>query len=371
MSLCSSSVFVGRRLAVVAVVTMLALTVGSGVVAAQSVDGTAGTVVVEADETVDSIDAVAGSIVVRGTVTGDVSGVAGHVHIAEGGQVDGSVETAAGAIRIDGTVAGDVEAGSGHLELGETAQIGGGLDVGTGYLIVDGQVDGDVQAGAERIALGPNAAIGGEFRYDAGSFSQDPAATVAGGVVQDSEVGERVGDPVADLRVPTWLGVVYNLLANLLLGAILLAVFPSFSAGVASRVADSTAVSAGVGLLALIAVPVVLVLFAVTIIGIPITLLGAVGFAALIWTGAVYGQYAVGAWVVGFTDRQNRWLALVVGLVGFAVLGSIPVLGGVLELIALLLGLGALTLGFRDVYRTRGSKRVGPRQTTLDDVPAT
>ena len=343
-----------RRLVVFAVVSMLVVSGSVGVVAGQSTDAPSGVVVVEADETVDRIDTVAGSIVIRGTVTGDVSGVAGHVHVTEGGQVDGSVETAAGAVRIDGTVTGDVATGSGHVEITDTARVGGDLDLGTGYLVVDGQVGGDVRASAERIVLGQNADVGGEFRYDAASFSQDPASTVAGGVVEDPELGGDTGDEFA---VPSWLGIVYGLLANLLLGVLLLAVFPSFAAGVAARVSERPLVSGGVGLLTLVAVPILLVLIAVTVVGIPLSLFGAVGFGAAIWIAVVLGQYAVGAWALGFTGLDNRWLALVVGLVGVALLGTVPILGAIVDLVVLLVGLGALAVSLRAQYQSRRGSR--------------
>lgn len=354
------------RIVVLALVAILALSLGTGIVAAQSAQGVFGSVVVEEDETYESVEGVAGSVVVYGTVTGDVAGVAGNVHVAEGGAVEGSLEGAAGSVRIDGDVGGDVAVGAGQVEVSETGQIGGGLDAGAGALVVDGAVDGDVRAGAETIALGPNADVGGEFRYDAESFEEDPDATVAGSVVQDPEIGSTVDDVVDALTVPTWLSVTYGLLANLLLGVVLLAVFPSFSRGVASRVADDPLVSGGVGFLTLFAVPIAIALVAVTIVGIPLAIALAFVFALAIWIGVVYGQYAVGSWVLGLADVQNRWLALVVGLVGFALLGLIPFLGGLLELIAFLLGIGALVLGLSDRYRRSGRKG---RQTTLDEVP--
>jgi len=151
---------------VVVLVIVLFLSTVTGVVAAQSIQGTSGTIVVEEGETVSSVDALAGTIVIRGTVTGAVSG-------------------AAGDVRIDGEVRGGVTAGSGNVQVTETARIGGDGSVGAGYVRTDGRIDGDVRAGAETIVIGPNAEVGGEFRYDADSFTQDPAAAVVGGVVED------------------------------------------------------------------------------------------------------------------------------------------------------------------------------------------
>lgn len=352
-----------RRGIVFLLVVMLHLSTVTGVVAAQSVQGASGTIVVKEGETVSSVDTLAGTIVVRGTVTGDVSGAAGTIQVAEGGRVGGSISGAAGDVRIDGEVGGDVTAGSGNVQVTETARVGGEVSVGAGYVRIDGQIDGDVRVGAETIVIGPNAEVGGEFRYDADSFTQDPAATVAGGVVEDPNLRGNFGT----FTLPSWVTWGYGLLANFLLGAILLVLFPAFSARLAGRVSDEPAKTGGVGLLLLVGGPILLVLVAITIIGIPLAVLGAIAFGLAIWVGVVYGQYAIGAWVLRRAGRDDRWLALVVGLVGFAILDLIPVLGGFLVFGALLLGLGALALELRDSFRTR--RRSGPsnRQTTFDE----
>ena len=356
-----SSRTAGRRGLVAILVAVLLLSTVTGVAAAQSVQGASATVVVEEGRTVSNVDALAGSIVIRGTVTGDVSGAAGTIHVAEDGRVEGSVSGAAGDVRIDGSVGGDVTAGSGHVRVTQTATIGGDVAVGAEYVRIDGRVDGDVRVGAERIVLGPNANIGGEFRYTAAEFTRDPAATVAGGVAEDTDLRDGGGP----FRLPNWVGWGYGLLANLLLGAILLVLFPAFSARLAGRVSTEPARTGGVGLLTLAGGPILLTLIALTIVGIPLAVLGAIAFGLAIWAGVVYGQYAVGAWLLRRAGRDHRWLALVAGLVGFAVLDLIPVFGGLLVFGALLLGLGALALELRNSFRTR--RRPGPsdRQTTF------
>jgi cytoskeletal protein CcmA (bactofilin family) len=331
------------------VVATLLCSLGTGVAAAQSVQGVGGTVIVDGGETVESVEVVAGTVLIRGTVTGDVAGTAGTVHVTETGRVGGDVEAAAGTVRIDGTVDGDVAVAAGSLVVSETGRIGGRLEAGAGYVSVDGRVDGDVQVGAETVELGPNARVGGDVRYDAARFSRDPGATVGGQVVR--EPGE------ATRRGPTPAGSVivvgYGLLANLFLGSILLLAFPGFSAAVERRVAERPARTAGVGLLALVGAPLALLVTLLTVVGIPLALLGAVLFAGALWVGSVYGQYAVGARVLAAVGMETGWLALVGGLLGFAVLGLVPVLGPLFHLLALLFGLGALALGLREAYGPR------------------
>jgi len=352
-----------RRLGVaLAVAVVLAGT--AGVATAQSFQGGGDTVVVGADESYDSVEGIAGTVIVRGTVTGDVSTAAGSVHVTESGTVGGDVAAAAGTVRIDGGIDGDVRAAGGSVILGPTGGVGGDLEAGASYVELNGTVDGDVQAGAETVVLGPSAAVGGTVRYDAETFVRAPDAAVDGGVVRD----EGLGQPAAPDPIPGWVGALYGLLANLLLGVVLLAVFPAFSARVADGVTQRPARSTGVGLVTLLAVPLVLVLVALTIVGIPLSLVGALGFAVTVWVAVVYGQYALGVWALSFTGWESRWLALGVGLVGVTVLGAVPVLGALLDLAVFLLGLGALVLALRGAYDRRGDGPVGGRQATLDEV---
>ena len=239
---------------------------------------------------------------------------------------------------------------AGSFDLTETASVGGSLDVGAGAVTVDGAVAGDVQAAGPSVRIGPNADVGGEFRYDAETFDRDPGATVAGGVVRDPTLG-GAADGFIDFSVPSWVDDVYSFFADLLLGVFLLLLFPQFSESVADRVLDGAASAGAIGLVALIGVPVLLVLAVITIVGIPFALVGAVLFGLSLWVGSVYGQYAVGRWAIGRTESESRWLALFVGLLAFLVIGLVPIVGGLVEFLVLLLGLGALLSALYGRYR--------------------
>ena len=355
-----------RRIALALALAALLFPLATGVATAQSVQGASGTVVVDEGETVDGIEGVAGTIVVRGTVDGDLSGAAGSIRIAETGRVAGDVRAAGGTVVVDGAVGGSVEAGAGSFELTETGRIDGALDVGAGSITVDGAVGGDVRAAADSVVLGPNADVGGEFRYDAETFTESPDAAVAGGVVADDSLGGDTGVAFGADLAPSWAGSAYGIAVNLALGAVLLLAFPRFSREVADRVGGDALRSGGAGLLALIGTPILLALVAVTVVGIPFALVGTAAYVVAIWVASVYGRYAVGSWVLKRLDRPNRWLALLLGVLGVAAVGLVPRVGGVADLLVLLLGLGALALGLRDRYRG-GSGAVPGREAVGAD----
>lgn len=311
----------------------------TGVGAAQS--GVGGTTVVETDETASSISGVYGTIIVEGRVTGDVSGVAGNVVIRESGVVEGDLEAAAGNIRIAGTVQGAVSTGAGSVWLTDTGVVEGDFEVGAGDVRIDGTIQGDAQIGADTIRLGEQATIAGSLTYD-GSLEGNREA-VAGEITRDRTLG---GNLFSDLQpVATWIFAVNAFLFNLLLGVVLLGLFPNFSAGVADRVATDPLRSGLAGLGVVVGIPLLLLLIAITIIGIPLSLAGLFAFLVFAWIGLVYGRFAVGVWLLSLVDIDNKWAGLLVGLVLAVILWQIPIIGGIINFAIFVLGVGALVLG--------------------------
>jgi cytoskeletal protein CcmA (bactofilin family) len=350
-------------------VLTLVLSVVPGLAAAdRSVAG--GTVVVGQSETVrGDLSAFAGSVVVRGTVTGNVNAFGGDVFVAEGARVGGDVNAAAGSVRIAGTVEGSVSGAAGDVTVLESGVVGS-LEAGAGAVTIDGTVRGDATVGAETLIVGSTGVVAGDLRYDAGEFRND--GTVEGRTIRDRGITQGpefqpvtgVGDAVLDA---------YGFLVGLVLGAILLLVLPGFSSRVADRAVTDPVRSGGVGLLAVVGVPLALVLFAITIVGIPITVVGALLFAVLVWVGSVYGRFAVGEWLTELADVENRWMALFVGFLAVAVGVRLPLVGWLVEFAVFLLGFGALALVAYDAYRGRsgeGTEPVEPTETGTGDESA-
>ncbi|MFC7044206.1 polymer-forming cytoskeletal protein [Halobacteriaceae archaeon GCM10025711] len=341
-----------RTISRAAAVLVVLLVVAAGVATAETRAG--GTIVVEEGETVDGLEAFGGNVIVRGTVDGDLTAFSGNVVVD--GEVTGDVAAFAGNVQVDGRVGGDVAAFGGNVVLGSGSQVGGNLDAAAGTITVDGAVDGNARLGAETVTLGPTAAIQGDLEYDAGNLVQASGATVAGQVTQNDDLaftGPTVA-PVGVPSIPAWVFSIYWLLVNFVVGAVLLLALPSFSRSVADRVSERPLVSGGVGLLALVGVPVVLAVVAITIVGIPLAILGGFLFALLAWLGAVYGSFAVGSWLLSLADVANRWAALALGLVAVVLVSFVPWVGDLVAFVVFLLGLGALALAIDDALGRPG-----------------
>lgn len=340
---------------------LVVLATGPGVVAADE-SRTGGTIVVGEGETVQGdLQAFGGSVVVYGTVTGDVQAFAGDVVVA--GTVGGDVQAFAGSVTVTGTVDGNVQGAGGSVTVADGATVGRNLEVGAGSVLVAGTVNGDAMIGAETITLAPTAVVNGDLTYD-GDLRRQSGSTVNGNVVRDEALGDRFGPTTP--RIPAVVGDVYALLVNLVVGAVLLALFPRFTGTVSRRVREDPARHALIGLAGIVAGIVAVVLAAITIIGIPLAIVLAVCLGLAGWAGSILGQYAVGDYVLRRAGREDRWIALVAGLVGFFVLGLVPVLGGLAAAIAGLLGFGAVAGALYARYGGEGDGS-GGRQTTLSE----
>lgn len=330
------------RTVTIAVLLVLSLVLIPGVAAQETRSG--GNVVVPAGETVQDLTVTAGTATISGTIDGDLTVFAGDINID--GNVTGDATAMGGSVTISGNVAGNASVVSGYLELSDTGSIGQSLSAAAGDVFLNGTVVDDARIDAERLVVGPSADIGGDLAYATQSLSLSDAASVGGDIRSVDRIDVTSEFP-AQTNVPFWALSIYGFLVNLILGLILLFIFPERSFRIADLGLEQPLLSVVIGFLTLLVTPVILVLLTVTIIGIPLALIGLFAFLLAVWAGSVYGAFTVGAWILGYFDVTNRWLILFVGLVAVFILGAIPFLGGAVHFLVMLLGLGALVSGAR------------------------
>ncbi|WP_415380866.1 polymer-forming cytoskeletal protein [Halosimplex sp. TS25] len=374
---------------VCSLVVALAFLPGAAVAAPQDADR-----VVGPDETVSGdLTVMTGDVLVRGTVEGDVTAVAGSVEVADGGEVDGDVTATSGSVTVAGTVGGDATAAAGSVDVVDdgrvegSASAGGGsvsvaegatveedASAGGGDIDVAGTVEGDVASG-QSVTLASTAAVGGDVTYHE-TVDREAGATVDGTVTEksgsswhvgDVEVGLVLGEEL-DTALSPLLGVYWTLL-SLLVGALLIGLFPEFSAELVETATADPARTGAAGLAALFAVPVLLVAVSLTIIGIPLALAGGALFGLAVWAAIVYGEYLVGRFALTSAGVDSRWAALLVGVVGVEALGFVPYLGDLVTFAVFLLGLGAGALVV--AARWRGDGDDGVETPPPDPAPRT
>jgi cytoskeletal protein CcmA (bactofilin family) len=310
------------------------------------------------------------------TVQGDLIASAGTVRID--GRVDGDLVATGGQVIVAGTVTGDVLVGAGSTTV--SGEVGGDLRAGTGQARIEGSIGEDVLLGAGQATVASGSRIGGDLIFGTGRMQLDGA--VAGSVLGSTGAYAKAGSVGGTERVnlqqpegqqePTLADRIVDGLQRyvsiLVVGVLLLWLLPRLFRGAAEAARGRPLVALGIGLLAFIGVIVALILVAlvVALVAIVLALLGlgslagvtvfagilvatiiafvfvlAVGFAAQ----AIVG-YAIGRLVLRGEDRSflAGLGALALGVLLVVLVSAIPFVGGVLEALVVLLGLGALVL---------------------------
>ncbi len=270
-----------------------------------------------------------------------------HVH----GPIGGDLVALSGSVTIEpnGSVAGDLVAGGDVVVLG---RVGGDVRASGGEARINAPVGGNVQANAGDIFIGPKARITGELAYRADTAPViDPAAVVTGPISGRQFDGELFGG--ADFGVGPVAVFLLRLLMGLIAGLVIVLLMPRTAASVADVVRDRPWPSFLLGLALLIGVPLTLALLAVTLIGLPIALIGFAAYLAVLYLSQVFVGLAIGRFLLptrwGDEGRGFNLLAMAVGVTILAGLRLTPIryADPTIATITAILALGALVAGLR------------------------
>ncbi len=261
-----------------------------------------------------------------------------------------------GTVRRGATVPGDAVVFGGNLVVEQGATVNGNVAIFGGATDIAGEVRGDVAIMGGTVNLQPSAVVDGTLRLLGGSYNQMPGSSVRGGINRENgfrfgpDFGRTVITPVVtrpfDMSAFNFVRDVITALAMAALGALLVVFFPEPTRRVMSTAERSAPVSLGVGCLTMMIVPILLVLFAITLIGIPVTMVLAIAWAAAIVFGWIAIGYFAGNRVLDALKVKNiaPVLAVFVGVLVLAFVNAVPCVGGLVSLLIATLGLGAVVL---------------------------
>ena len=317
--------------------------------------------------------AAAGRISVEHAIDGDAVLAAGSIDVR--GRIGEDLRVAGGFVTLTGQVKGDALVVGGSIAFGPKSEIGGRAWLGGGDIAVAGEFHNDVKVYARNIlVLGhitgnvhffgatievmSNARIDGDVTYVSNTpIKIHPGAKVVGKVTR--EPGR-----LPTLHMPGWPPFQPLLMFGLLAaGAILLAIFPRFTASAVQTMRVSPLGSLGLGTAIFFSLPPVILLLIITIIGIPIALMLAGLYAATLLAGFLVTAFFVGERLLELPRLARKraptasyWArvgALAVALILLWLARHIPYAGALLILLALVIGLGAMALQTFDHYSTR------------------
>ena len=292
-----------------------------------------------------------GSVTFSGEVQQDLIVAGGTVRIT--GQVGQDVYAAGGTVMIDGQVGGNVIAAGGEVQMGPASSIGGSMIAGSERLILDGALSGPLYAGASRLLLngsigvdawvggetlelGDQASIGGDLRAEVRQpFEQNPSASVAGTTEVDEKL-QPVKTDESKLTSKIW-GFLYRVSWRFILLAVALYALPGLIKGSVERLNSQMGSIFMSGLLALIGLPFVMLLLAITFIGLPLAGLTFLAYLFVLLTAWLIPSMWAGQKIL---PNQNVYLQALVGVIVVVAVSMLPVIGALAGLIIAVLGFG-------------------------------
>lgn len=312
-------------------------------------------------------------VVVNDSVPGDVMAAGGDIRF--GGYAGGDFLGAAGNMNLAGRLGGSLRAGGGNIDIatdvGRNATVAGGQVVlepageihGNGYFAggtirLDGAVDqlvradgrdvalngtigGDVHVECQHLRVGPGAVINGDLRYRLskdGSADIDPGARITGQVIAlEPRAASRFAAVVRFLLM----------LGFLVAGLAAVIVLPGASDTAESLLRARPGAAFGLGLAWLVLVPIAIGIVSITVIGIPLGLIGVALYLVSVYLARVVVALWIGRLMLrhrAYGDRTGLALAFLAGGVLLLLLGLIPWLGTAITVLAAIFGLGAMAL---------------------------
>ncbi|HEY2809783.1 MAG TPA: polymer-forming cytoskeletal protein [Rhabdochlamydiaceae bacterium] len=304
--------------------------------------------------------AFAGQIIIDGTVNGDILACGGSVDIS--GKVANNVRVVAGQVLINAQVDANVTAICGNFQLQPSAIIAGSV------VIVAGNSDLAAQIGTQATLIGSNvrvsssiqqslnayvgymritsrAHIGGNVDYRSNTpICIDPGARIDGQLIHHPSFVHQLvkGTWIQSLLVGSKiLALMMNFFYTLVVGIILIKLFPRNLDAALSGLKEKPWKALGFGIVLLVALPLASLILLVTILGIPfaITLI-AMNIIGL-YTAKIYTILWTSNWAFSRFLKPNRIPLLSAGLIVYFLLTLIPIFGTLLAVAAMLFGLGA------------------------------
>ena len=316
-------------------------------------------------------DLVAGArrILVDGQVDGDLF-AAGNTIVLRG-PIGDSTRIAGQTLTVDTTVDGDLLAAGTELHLTENARIAGGIlaagslveidgtvengaRVAAGEIVIRGTVNGNANFIADRLDLAPGARITGDLDYRTRTpLSPEAAARVEGAVRYE----EPVEDPEEGGAGFGFLFWFWQVLAALLTGIVVVALFRSVVQRLVASIAEETTLGALLGFTAFLLVPVAAGIAMVTLVGLPVGVAAVLLFGLALYAAKLPIAVWIGDRLLGLAGRPGAspYAAMAIGVVLLYVVFAIPFVGWLFWLAATWLGLGAMVVSGRRYLDSRAS----------------
>lgn len=301
------------------------------------------------------------TIIVNGTINGDLIAFGQDVTI--NGEVKGSARVAGTNININGVINHNVNAFGTDVNLSASSTvawdvlvagvngkfdgtIGGNLHGSVASANIAGKIGKNINltieddgASTGGLLITKDAIIGGGLTYTSNNEARLESLSSVVGPVSREET-KRVGESPLDVVSK----IFYKLSAFFLIALVILSLKKKLAYDVAGTLETKNWQATLIGLAALFLTPFIALLFAITVIGIPLALLLLAVYAILLILGIILSAFFIGNLLLKIITKKpvNVFVVALCGLTIFVLLSSLPYIGGAFVLVFMAYGLGGI-----------------------------
>lgn len=391
------------------VIILLASFIGINMVAAQSFHS-GDTVTVKQDEPIDATVFAAGNNVfidsdvngdvicagqtvkINGTIHGDV--ICAGQTVTVSGRVDGDIRLAGQTINIgarvgknatlagqtialepSGAINGDIAAMGNDVTLG--GRVGRDIAVKSSRLLITGDVGRNISADVHKLELAGGATIDGNVNYTSSNTLSRAGDVTVNGEVKQNQPAKGDQPEAGDVAGFIFGMFLYWLLALLIIAMAIALLFPRVLHSVTNRAFPYPWWALLTGFIASVIMPFIVILLALTFVGLPLALIIGVGWLLIFLLSGPFFAYYLGRLVL--RNSTKPLLIMLLGAVLLIVLYFIPFLNAIVLAAAVWIGSGMILLEMfwrtpRPAYELANQRVAQPAAVTepaVQSKPAT
>jgi hypothetical protein len=283
-------------------------------------------VTITKDEVIRGNLYLAGSVLsVAGTIQGDLLAAGGNVTIL--GPVTQDVMVAGGTIIFDSSVGGDVRIAGGNITIG-------------------GDITGDLVVAGGQVIILSGTTVRGDLVAAGGQVTNNGTVRGQTSIYLPKEKEQKNESTARKVFSFFGLGWLVKLLMVIVFGLVLYYLLKSGTQEVVRRARDGFGKELLRGFVFLITVPAAILIVLLTVIGVPLGVLGIWIYAALLTLSSVFAGMVLGSVLYRLVLRKTSALtlgALLIGIILFQLFKLIPFVGWIICFVFFLAALGSLS----------------------------
>lgn len=311
------------------------------------------------------LSAAGGTIVVQGVVGGDVLAAGGNVSAL--GDIKDDARIAGGTIVVSGAIGNDISVAGGQITITSSkiggdallaggtielsAPVGGSVRISGGAVTIDAPIAGNVEVHAQSLTLGSKAVIAGNLTYEAPKAAvMHEGAHVKGKTAYTPIVNVSEGPAAAVALFSIW--VIAKLASLVVCALIMFVVFKRYVSLLARDVAAQPARFAWRGFVSLVVIPAAAFVMFLTVVGVPLGVVAIGGYVVLLVFSWILAPIAAWALVEKWWFKRTpslTWQHVIYGALIYVLVGLIPLVGGLIKFVVMLMALGAIIEKKREI----------------------